>query len=88
MVRWDARAKHVAPAYEKKAHLKMGETDGAAWLRMAAHIYAYEHSYQTMKILVVDLCGTCLTNLRWWYNDLNKTGCHIVDEAGDEPLSR
>ena len=35
-----------------------------------------------------DLCGSNLTNLLWWYNDLDKSCPHIVDEAGDKPPPR
>ena len=28
------------------------------------------------------------TNRRRGYYDLNKSGCHVIDEAGDEPLGR
>jgi hypothetical protein len=28
------------------------------------------------------------TNPRWRYDDLNKSGRHVIDKAGDEPLSR
>src|SRR5580692_5580063 len=28
------------------------------------------------------------TNPRWRYDDLNKSGRHVIDKAGDEPVSR
>ena len=55
-----------------------------AWRPRAPALWATRRSHPSNdEILARDLCSTSLMNLRWRYNDLNKSCLYIVDEARD-----
>jgi hypothetical protein len=64
---------------------------GETHLRRSVHEFVWgegvdgRDDYQT-KLLLSFLSPS--TNGRWWYDDFNKSGRHVIDETGDKPLVR